>query len=402
MVVCLAAVGIAVMRRSDRATPSGPVRVVRSSRFNVLPASLASRLHVTVVQVDADRAVVFGGVTWDKKSISVANDGVIVDFAKNTSTVLAGPKLDDGLVRVRAAVSGDMVLFFGMECAKGRLPAGFDGEGDVADPCVDAPLMLTTLDMTTGAWSDPVTAPAFVGGDVRWIDDASVVGHRAVIGWFESGRDTETFTAYDIRTGAWRALDSPPPGRLRDSCSTRTHVVQVTYDDWSESAGGVPPPAPRLLLLDPNIGQWTSVAVPHQFGPAVGGLACTANHPVVYGTPAPSFATVLFAYSPAGATWRLLPTAPHNLSAGDFHNLSPTRFAGIGDVIVGWRDPSDLTAASLSFQTIDLAQPEPRWSANATGPSAPVELATGSHGGGVAVTRADDALYRIVVGGNRG
>jgi hypothetical protein len=250
---------------------------------------------VPVVQVDADRAVVFGGVTWDKKGVSVANDGVVIDFASKTSAALEGPKLDDGLVRVRAAVSGDKVLFFGMECASGPLPAGFDGEGDVADPCVDAPLMMTTLDLTTRAWSDPVAAPAFVGGDVRWIDDASVVGHRAVIGWFESGRGTETFTAYDIRTGAWRALDSPP-GPLRSSCSTGTNVVQVTYEDSNEADHGVPPSRPHLLLLDPNAGTWKSIVVPELFGPAVGGVVCAANRPVVYGYPPPGFASVLLAY----------------------------------------------------------------------------------------------------------
>jgi hypothetical protein len=305
------------------------------------------------------------------------------------------------LVRARAAVSGTKVLFFGIACASGPLPASFDGEGDVVDPCVDGPLVSTTLDMNTGAWTDPVTAPASVVGNVRWIVNASVVGDTAVIESYETGRDTETFTAYDIPTGTWRALGSPPPGRLKDSCSTRTHVVQVTDDDWSESAGGVPP-RPHLSLLDPNTGTWTWVAVPEQYGPAVGGLACTASHPVVYGTPTPSFKTVLFAYSPADAKWRLLPAAPRNLATAGFHNLSPTRFFGIGDVLVGWSDPSDLTTPSLTFQTIDLAQPAPRWAANATGPSSVAELATGYRGRGVAMARAGDALYRIIVGRNRG
>jgi hypothetical protein len=328
-------------------------------------------------------------VTWDKKSISVANDGVVIDFASKTSAALEGPKLDDGLVRVRAAVSGDKVLFFGMECASGPLPAGFDGEGDVADPCVDAPLMVTTLDLTTRAWSDPVAAPAFVGGDVRWIDDASVVGHRAVIGWFESGRGTETFTAYDIRTGTWRALDSAP-GPLRSSCSTGTNVVQVTYEDSNEADQGVPPSRPHLLLLDPNAGTWKSIVVPELFGPAVGGVVCAANRPVLYGYPPPAFASVLFAYSPADATWQRLPAAPDNV---------PGRFVGVGDTVSGWSAPAKDAPQRASLQTIDLAQSEPRWSSKPTAAlSDSAEFATGVHRGGVVIARVDDMLYRVVDG----
>jgi hypothetical protein len=390
VVVCLAAVGIAVTWRSDRATSSSPVSAVRSPRFNVLPASLSSRLHVSVVQVDADRAVVFGGVRWDKKSISVANDGVLIDFASRTSAPLAGPKLDDGLVRVRAAVSGDKVLFFGMECASGPLPTGFDGEGDVADPCVDAPLMLTTLDLRTRAWSDPVAAPAFVGGNVRWVVDASAVGHTAVIEWFESGSGTETFTAYDIPTGAWRALDSPP-GPLQSSCSTLTDIVRVTYEDSSsEGDQGVVPPRPHLLLLDPNTGKWQSVVVPELFGPAVGGVVCAANRPVVYGYPPPGFASVLFAYSPAHATWLHLPGPPDNV---------PGRFVGVGDTVIGWSAPAKDAPQRASLQTIDLARSEPRWSSKPTAAlSESAEFATGVHRGGVVMARVDDMLYRVVDG----
>jgi hypothetical protein len=392
-VVCVAAIGIAISLRSEDATPSGGKRVsaVRGPGFNVLPASF-STYGDSVVQVDADRAVIFGGVTWDERNLSVSNEGVIIDFAKKTSTVLAGPTVGDGLVRLRGAVSGPKVLFFGMECASGPLPEPFDGEGDLLDPCVDGPLMLTTLDLTTGTWTDPVAAPASVGGNVRWNVSASTVGDTAVIEWYETGSATETFTAYDIPTGAWRALDSPPPGRLRDSCSTRTNVVQVTYDD--ASAGSPPPSAPLVSLLDPKTGQWTSVEVPHQYGPAVGGLVCTPNHPVVYGTPTPSFATVLFTYSPADAKWQLLPSAPVA--------VMPGRFMGVGDVLVAWSDPGRPATPSLSFETIDLAQPEPRWSANATGPPATAELATGVHPGGVGIAHLDDKLYRIIVRRTRG
>jgi hypothetical protein len=80
----------------------------------------------------------------------------------------------------------------------------------------------------------------------------------------------------------------------------------------------------------------------------------------------------------------------------------PGRFMGVGDVLVAWSDPGRPTTPSLSFETIDLAQPEPRWSANATGPPATAELASGVHPGGVGITRLEDALYRMIVGGNRG
>jgi hypothetical protein len=389
VVVCFVAVGIAVALSSDDAKRSAaPLSPPRAPRFNVLPVSIASRNHVAIVQVDADRAVVFGGMTWDKQRISVANDGALIDFASRTSTPLAGPKLDDGLVRMRAVASGTKVLFFGMECASGRLPATFDGEGDVADPCIDAPLTLTTLDVATGAWSDPLAAPAFVGGNVRWVVDAWVVGHTTVIEWFESDRDSETFTAYDIPSGTWRALDSPP-GPLQGSCATHAGVVGVTYKD-TPAAGGPPPPQPRLLLLDPSSGTWKSVVVPELFGPAVGGVVCVANRPVVYGNPAPSFASVLFTYSPAEATWQLVPAAPESLLAG--------RFVVADDVLVGWRAPSGPTTPSLSFQTIDLAQPKPQWSSNATAATpASAEFATGVHTGEVVIARVDDTLHRVAI-----
>lgn len=108
--------------------------------------------------------------------------------------------------------------------------------------------------------------------------------------------------------------------------------------------------------------------VPELYGPAVGGVVCAANRPVVYGYP--NFATVLFAYSTGDPKWQRLPVAPAN--------LIPGHFVGIGDVLVNWSNPSGPATPSPSFQTIDLAQPEPRWSANATGPPATAELAPAS------------------------
>lgn len=402
VVVGVAAIGVTIKLRSGDATPSGMRAAVRSAHFNVLPPSLVGRHDSPVVQVDADRAVVFGGVTWDKKNISVANEGVMIDFASKTSTAIVGPKLDDGLARMRAAVSGTTVLFFGMECPSGHLPAAFDGEGDVVDPCTDARLMLTTLDLTSGAWSDPVTAPAAVGGNVRWNLDAWVVGNTAVAEYYESDKSTETLTAYDIPTGRWRALD-PPPGSLPvGACATRTDVVSVTYEDWVE--GGGPPPPPRLILLDPNTGRWSSVAFPKQLAHAAGsiGLACTADHPVVQAYPAPDFGSASFVYTRADATWQRLPAAPHKYLTG--------RSVGVGDVLVSW-NTSDPGAAitedqelygtsSTSLQTIDLAGPDPQWSSNATTPAASAAFATGVHPGGDIIARADDTLYRVAVGGD--
>jgi hypothetical protein len=76
VIVCAGAIGIAVGLRTGHGMRSG-IRgpAVRSSHFNVLPAALTGRKDSTVVQVDADRAVVFGGVKWNAKSISVADEG---------------------------------------------------------------------------------------------------------------------------------------------------------------------------------------------------------------------------------------------------------------------------------------------------------------------------------------
>jgi hypothetical protein len=393
VVVCLAAIGIAVTLRTDDETPSGaPVKATRSTPFNFLPASLSSRTtDVSVVQVDTDRAVVFGGVTVHDKTVSVANDGVVIDFAKKTSTSIEGPELDDGLARVRAAVSGTKVLFFGKECASGPAARDFDGEG-YADACVNAPLTLTTFDTTTGAWSDPVTAPPFVGGNVYWVVDASVVGDTAVIKWFESDQATETFTAYDIPSGTWRALDSPPE-LVQSGCSTRTNFVAVSDDDGSGGGGGVSP-RPRLWLLDPKTGEWTAVEVPKLYGPAIGGAKCVANRPVVYGYPLPSFASVLYAYSPADASWRRLPAAPDNVLAD--------RTLGVGDLLVSWATPPKDDPNHTSLQTIDLTQQEPRWSSHpAAALSEDTEFATGAPRDGVVITRVGDWLYRTVVAGKR-
>jgi hypothetical protein len=379
-VVVSVAIGIACTSHADNDASHAIGGAVRSPGFATLPASLG--VGAAIVQLDAHRAIAFGDVTWNQKTLTVSNDGVLVDFASKTAAKVSGPKLDDGLARARAAVTGSKVLFFGMECSSGRLPSTFDGEGDVADPCPDADLMLATLDVSTGAWATPVTAPAPVGGKVRWIVDATMVGRTAVIEWYRSGSGEATFTAYDTARGTWRAMDDAP-GLIKGECSTDRYVVRETYD---QSSG----PNPRLLLLDPRRGTSTTVALPEEFaGAGDFDLACAANR-VAVRTIVPPFAFVSADYSPATRTWRRLPPAPHDPLA------QPWR--GVGDVVVIPGAPASAVPSSLMSQTLDLTQPVPQWrSSRHMAPPKGVEVAMGVHSDGRVIARNDDVLMEFVV-----
>jgi hypothetical protein len=386
LLVAAAAIGVAVTWLSSGEPSPALGYAVRSPEFATLPASLRGA-RTTYVQLDAHRAIAFGDVTWNETTLTVVNDGVLVDFSRETATKIHGPMLDDGLARVGAVVAGSKVLFFGTECASGTLPSSFDGEsGDLADPCPDAPLMLITLDVATGTWSKPVTAPAPVGGKVRWLVDATMVGRTAVIEWFRSGSAQETFTAYDTATGTWRSLDDIPGQPYGWSCSTDRYVVRQTHEDFD--GGPDTDRNPRILLLDPRAGAWTTVPLPKRMATSGEfGLACAANR-IAVRTVVPPFAYASAEYLPATRQWRQLPPPPHDPLG--------RLWLGVGNVVVAAATIG--APPSAHVQTLDLSQPVREWKPSG-GLLAPSQgaVAMGVHPDGHVIERLGDSLAVIDV-----
>jgi hypothetical protein len=359
---------------------------VHSAHFDVLPVSMAKRSQVALVQLDDDRVLAFGGMSWDDERISVAHDGVLVDFAAKTSAALDDPALGDGLTRAATAVSGNAVLFFGIECKSGRVPSTFDGEGD-RDACPDGPLVLVIFDVATGTWSKPVSPPSSVGGDAKQVEVAFAVGDTAVVEWYQSDDDQETYTAYDIPSGQWRALDRPA-GAVRDLCATRDRVVRLAYEDGGSI--GARSYDVEFTLLDPTTDRWTIVRPPNAVvGAQSPWVECTTNDAVVQAYVVPGAGTTSFDYRPATKTWRLLPASPRPLLQGPSSNG--------GSVLVNRTLPGKNAVPDLTLQTLDLSRPDLRWSTRTQAPSVATEFAWGVQGKSALMARVENVLYRIVV-----
>lgn len=198
------------------------------------------RLFPALAVVD-ERVVVWGGSAPPTTDADFINSGVIIDPRTQDRQKIASPPWPNPLRYPTATTIGNGVFVIGVSCSA-ESPKS-DGGGLTLQRCAPGGIVAGLYNVVTDAWQ-PVELPAELDR-LEPVDENGLVTYPTAVAVgavdskivLEAGAETGTFWTYEVTSGAWGPLPSPPaaPGAGFDPCVSGNRLV------IAESAAPLPP-----------------------------------------------------------------------------------------------------------------------------------------------------------------